>query len=84
MENADSSEEPEKKRPHLNTLSSPMARNSSVSPDNRSVSLLLLSLSLSLSLSFPFPALCFLRKLWTREQWKILILILIKKKSESL
>lgn len=37
MENADSSEEPEKKRPHLNTLSSPMARNSSVSPDNRSV-----------------------------------------------
>ena len=41
MENADSSEEPEKKRPHLNTLSSPMARNSGVSPDDRSVSLLL-------------------------------------------
>lgn len=37
MENADSSEEPEKKRPHLNTLSSPMARNSGVSPDDRSV-----------------------------------------------
>ncbi|XP_058209785.1 E3 ubiquitin-protein ligase BRE1-like 2 [Rhododendron vialii] len=36
MANADS-DEPEKKRPHLNSLSSPMARHSSASPDNRPV-----------------------------------------------
>ncbi|CBI22586.3 unnamed protein product, partial [Vitis vinifera] len=36
IENADSSEKLEKKRRHLNTVSSLMARNSSVSPDNRS------------------------------------------------
>jgi len=37
MENADA-EEPEKKRPHLNSVSSPMARNSVIAPDNKSVS----------------------------------------------
>ncbi|KAL2893713.1 E3 ubiquitin-protein ligase BRE1-like 2, partial [Bienertia sinuspersici] len=36
MENLDS-EEPEKKRPHLSSVSSPMARNSTLSPDNKSV-----------------------------------------------
>ncbi|XAR62895.1 Ubiquitin--protein ligase [Bertholletia excelsa] len=36
MENADS-DEPEKKRPHLNSVSFPMARHSSASPDNRTV-----------------------------------------------
>ncbi|KAJ8433792.1 hypothetical protein Cgig2_025955 [Carnegiea gigantea] len=36
MENADA-EEPEKKRPHLNSVSSPMARNSVIAPDNKSV-----------------------------------------------
>ncbi|XP_021740269.1 E3 ubiquitin-protein ligase BRE1-like 2 isoform X1 [Chenopodium quinoa] len=36
MENAEL-EEPEKKRPHLSSDSSPMARNSNLSPDNKSV-----------------------------------------------
>lgn len=36
MDHAES-EEPEKKRPHLSSDSSLMARNSNVSPDNKSV-----------------------------------------------
>ncbi|KMT19795.1 hypothetical protein BVRB_1g008490 [Beta vulgaris subsp. vulgaris] len=36
MENAEL-DEPEKKRPHLSSVSSPMARNSNLSPDNKAV-----------------------------------------------
>lgn len=47
MENAEL-DEPEKKRPHLSSVSSPMARNSNLSPDNKAVRFCLLDFRLNL------------------------------------